>query len=155
MLYYYVCMLTLALASQGNIAAGSLTSSDCLIAAEQKRLSGEGKIDGRVKVYRSVSERYRQSIESAVAKQNFEAVPGLIRCWRELLTASLRDIEANINRKKKSGALIDYEIQLRKSILDMDDVRMKVPYAQLSDFEAWVSQAKATHERFVDILFQR
>lgn len=154
MFHSLMCMLALTLWFQGS-AGSSLATSGCLNAVEQKRLSAEEKIDGRVNVYRRISERLHLSIESTVAKQNFDDVPALVRCWRELLTVSLKDIEANINRKKKSGALINYEIQVRKSIVDMDDVRLKVPSPQESDFEAWISQAKAAHGRFVDILFQR
>ncbi len=155
MLHSSLCALILAIWFQGNVPPAALINSDCLNAVEKKQLSAEGKVDGRVKVYRSISERLHLAIESAVAKQKFDEVPALIRCWRELLTVSLKDIEANINRNNKSGALINYEIQVRKSIVDMDDARLKAPYSQQNDFEAWISQAKATHGRFVDILFQR
>jgi hypothetical protein len=155
MLHSLLCVLALAIWFQGNVPPAALINSDCLNAVEKKQLSAEEKVDGRVKVYRSMSERLHLSIESAVAKQRFDEVPALIRCWRELLTVSLKDIEANINRNKKSGALINYEIQVRKSIVDMNDAQLKAPYSQQSDFEAWISQAKAAHGRFVDILFQR
>jgi hypothetical protein len=155
MLQFFMCALSLAICFQGSVPRVALINSDCLNAVEKKQLSAEEKVDGRVKVYRGISERLHLSITSAIAKQRFDEVPALIRCWRELLTVSLKDIEANISRNKKSGALINYEIQVRKSIVDMDDARLKAPYAQQSDFEAWISQAQAAHGRFVDILFQR
>ena len=153
--YSTLCSLALTLWLQGNVPPAALVNSDCLTAVEKKRLSAEEKIDGRVKSYRGISERLHVSIEDSAAKQKFDEVTTLLRCWKELLAVSLKDIEANINRKKKSGALIDYEIQVRKSIVDMDDVRLKAPASQQSDFEAWFAQAESAHSRFVDILFQR
>ncbi len=150
-----LCALALALWLQGNAPPAALLNSDCLTAVEKKRLSAEEKIDNRIKIYRKISERLHASIENSAAKQKFEEAVPLLGCWKELLVASLKDIEANINRKKKSGALIDYEIQIRKSIVDMDDVRLKAPVSQQGDFEGWISQATSAHERFVDILFQR
>ena len=155
MLHSVLCALALAIGFQGSVPPAALLNSDCLNAVEKRRLSEEEKVDGRVKIYRSISERIHVSIESAVTKQKFDGVPALIRCWKELLTVSLKDIDANINHNKKSGALIDYEIQVRKSIVDMVDAQLRAPYSQQSDFEAWIAQAKATHGRFVDILFQR
>jgi hypothetical protein len=150
-------MFTLALALwfQENVPPVALLASDCLNASEKKRLSAEDKIDGRVKVYRDISERFHETVESDVGKQSFNEASSLVRCWMDVVASSLKDIETNINRKKKSGALINYEIQLRKSIVDMGDARLKVPYQQQGDFESWLTQAKAAHTKFVDILFQR
>ncbi len=90
-----------------------------------------------------------------ISKQDFDFIPAMLRCWKDRLTASLQDIEAKVNRKKKSGALIDYEIQFRKSIFYVNDVRLKAPYTQQDDFDSWISQAELVHQKFVDILFQR
>ena len=79
----------------------------------------------------------------------------MLHCWKDRLTASLKDIEAKVNRKKKSGALIDYEIQLRKSIFYVSDVRLKAPYTQQDGFDSWIAEAELVHQKFVDILFQR
>jgi hypothetical protein len=152
---FLLCALALSLWAQGNLPPTPLANSNCVNAVETKQLSAQVKIDGRVKVYRNISERYHKAVQSAVSAANHDEVPALIRCWQELLAASLKDIEANINRKKKSGALIDYEIQLRKSIVDMGNSRLKVSYEQQSDFESWLSQAQVARKRFVDILFQR
>lgn len=143
----------LGLCLQGS--AAGLKGTDCMLAAEQKRLSTTEKIDGRINVYRDVSTRLNQATMAAVRKQDYEESRSRIQCWADLLTASLKDIEANINRKKKSGALIRYEIQLRKSIVDVTDMRMKAPYEQQAAFETWLKQAETTREKFVDILFQR
>jgi hypothetical protein len=152
---FYLYALALSLWAQGNVPPAALTSSNCFNAVEIKQLSVQAKIDGRVKVYRNLSERFRQAVQSAVSTPNYDEVPALVQCWKELLAVSLKDIEANINRKKKSGALIGYEIQLRKSIVDMGNFRLKVSFEQQRDFESWLSQAKVAHDRFVDILFQR
>jgi hypothetical protein len=155
MFQYFLCSLALSLWLQGNVPPAAMTNSNCFNAIEIKQLSAQDKIDGRVKVYRGISERIHKALQSAVSMRNDAEIAPLIRCWKELLAASLKDIEAYINRKKKSGALIDYEIQLRKSIVDMGNSRLKVPYEQQSDFESWLAQAKIAHDRFVDILFQR
>lgn len=155
MLQSFMFVCTLAFWLQGSIPPAPAAAADCVTALEKKRLSGEVKIDDRTKIYREISERLHQAVQSAVAKQSFSEVPLLIGCWKEHLAASLKDIEANINRKKKSGALINYEIQLRKSIVDMTANRLKAPYEQHSDFESWLAQANTVHEKFVDILFQR
>ena len=147
--------LAMALGMQGNTVPSPLTSSDCLSSADKARLAAESRVDGRIKIYRDVSERFHQAVNGAVSKQNFEGLEDKTRCWRELLTASLKDVEANVNRKKKSGALINYEIQLRKSIVDMNSSRLKAPSASLEHFESWLTLAKSVRERFVDILFQR
>jgi hypothetical protein len=140
---------------QGISAPASQISLDCLKPADKTKLAAETRIDGRIKIYRAVSEQIHQAINGAVSKQNHEGLDDPIRCWRELLAVSLKDIEANVNRKKKSGALINYEIQLRKSIVDMNNNRLKAPSASLEQFESWLAQAKSAREKFVDILFQR
>ncbi len=149
------CVLAIAIWIQSGTAPAALTGSDCLTDKEKTELSHQSGIDGRIKVYRTISERLHLAIEGNTGKQNFDGVTPLISCWKQLLTSSLQDIEANINRKKKSGALINYEIQLRKSIVDMKDVRLKLPLPQQDDMEAWLTQADETHKRAVDILFQR
>jgi hypothetical protein len=148
-------ILTLGPWLQGSNPPPAGTSADCITAVEERRLSAEGKIDNRIKIYREISVRLHKAVETAVARKNFQEIPALLECWKERLTASLKDVQANINRKKKSGALKDYEIQVRKSILDMEDARLKAPYQQQDDFESWIDQAKMVNEKFLDILFQR
>ena len=154
-IYSIAWVILLAFRMQGIVLPPSLTSSDCITVAEQRRLTAEQKIENRIKRYREISERLHKAVETAAQKQKFEEVPGLLKCWIEVLAVSLKDVEENINRKKKSGALIDYEIAIRKSILDMEDVQIKAPYSQQADFDAWIAQATTTRKKFVDILFQR
>ncbi len=128
---------------------------DCLTVGETLRLSKEGKIDKRTKMYREISERLHKAVEDAVKKKNFDQIAKLLSCWEEHLAASLRDIDANIDRKKRSGALKDYEIHLRKSILSIGDSRLRAEYEHQGLFRAWLAQANLVHEKFIDILFQR
>jgi len=122
---------------------------------ESKQLSATENIVGRIKIYRQISDRLRRAVELTISRQDFDAIPAMLHCWKDRLTVSLKDIEAKVNRKKKSGALIDYEIELRKSIFYVNDVKLKAPYTEQSDFDSWISQAELVHQRFVDILFQR
>jgi hypothetical protein len=150
-------LLTFAIAMgmQGVPASAPQMFPDCLKPADKTKLAAETRIDGRIKIYRAASEQIHQAINGAVSKQNYEGLDIQVRCWRELLAVSLKDIETNVNRKKKSGALINYEIQLRKSIVDMNNNRLKAPSSSLEQFESWLDQAKSAREKFVDILFQR
>ena len=154
-MYSIAWMILLVIPTQGIVLPPTLTSAHCITAAEERRLTAEQKIDNRIKRYREISERLHKAVETAAQKQKFEEVPGLLKCWIEVLAVSLNDVEENINRKKKSGALIDYEITIRKSILDMEDVQIKAPHGQQADFDAWIAQATTTRKKFVDILFQR
>jgi hypothetical protein len=151
----FMLILTLGSWLQGTNPPLAASSAGCMTAVEERRLSAEGKIDNRIKIYRQISIRLHKAVETAVSQKNFNEIPALLGCWKECLTASLKDIEPNVSRKKKSGALKDYEIQVRKSILRMGDARLKAPYEQQEDFESWIDQATMVREKFVDILFQR
>ena len=155
MLKWMVLLAAFAVCMRAETPPRQEAASECFNAAEKKRLAGQDKIDGRIKVYRGISERYQHAVPGLAAKTRFEEVPALIACWKELLEISLTDIEANINRKKKSGALIDYEIQLRRSIVDMNSIRLRSPAERQDDFESWIAQASRIRQKFVDILFQR
>jgi hypothetical protein len=149
-------IILIALTHPGQSGApATAASTACLSTVDTRRLALQESIEGRIRIYREFSERYRASMEDAARKQAFDQVPALLACWQELLASSLKDIEATINRRKKSGALINYEIQVRKSINDVNDVRLKAPYQLNNEFIAWSTQADAVRKRFVDILFQR
>ncbi len=155
MLRAIILILSVGLRLQGNPTPTQVPVPDCLTPVEKKQLATEEKIDKRIKIYRQISSRLHQTVETALTKKSFEEIPALLECWKDHLSASLKDVEAKVNRKKKSGALIDYEIEVRKSILDMTDARLKAPYQQQNAFDSWLEQANMVHERFVDILFQR
>jgi hypothetical protein len=154
-LHSTVLLLSLALWFQAAAAPPKAATADCLTAVEKDRLSKENNINSRIKIYRQISERFHKGLLSASARPDTGSVPSLLGCWKEQLTAASKDIDANINRKKKSGALIDFEIQLRKSIGDVNDARLKAPVEQNSRYQDWLDEASRIHEQFVSLIFQR
>jgi len=147
--------ITLAFVSQANLAQSPAAAADCLSDLDKRRLAAEAGIEKRIKICREISDRLHKAVEQAAKKQQAAEVASLLTCWGDHLDASLRDVESFINRKKRSGALKDFEIQLRKAIRDMEDARLKAPYEESAHYEAWIDQAKKVHDRFVDFLFQR
>lgn len=122
---------------------------------ERSRLQREEKVDNRIKVYEKASKRLQNLVSEAVASQQFNDVPATLSTWMEIITASLKDIEANLKGKKKSKQLIKYEIQIRKAITAVEDYKLRAPLDQQECFDAWIEKADAVHTRFVDILFKR
>jgi len=148
-------LLALALVTQVNLAQPPIAPSECLPDLDRQRLSAEAGIEKRIKIRREISDRLHKAVEQAQKKQQAESVAALLACWSDHLAASLSDVESFINRKKRSGALKDFEIQLRKSIRAMEDSRLKAPYQESAHYDAWLDEAKKVREKFVDILFQR
>jgi hypothetical protein len=154
-LHLFALSAAFAFGAQAGMPPQGAPTGECVNAAETKRLAGQSGIDGRIKAYRDISERYHKAVVSAVAGKRFAEIPPLIACWTERIEVSRKDIEDNVNRKKKSGALIDYEIQLRRSVVDLNSARIKAPHDMQEQFESWIAQAIQTRQKFVDILFQR
>ncbi len=124
--------------------------------AEKAQLAKAGKIDSRIKIYQAVSERYKAAVAGEMTKHDYAAVPGTLALWSQLLTTSAKDIDASItNRKKKSGALIRFEIQVRRSITDMQAFKTAVPVDVIDHFDEWLARAESVHQQFVDILFPK
>jgi hypothetical protein len=138
-----------------SVQAGSIVQppGDSMPPLERSKLQMEKKINNRIKIYKAVSGSWLKTLVSAVDANDFEAVPSVLQAWMSLLTESLKDIDANVERKKKSGALIEYEIQLRKSIHEVKDHRVEIPLEQLDSIDAWVDQAEKIQSKFLDILF--
>jgi hypothetical protein len=122
--------------------------------AEQAQLEKASNVEGRIKVYTAASKRIQHSLETAVGKDNFETVPDDLKLWTALLSKSLEDIEANLQTKKKSRALINYEIQVRKSISQTESFKIRAPIEQQDLFESCLSDAAKVRKKFVDILFR-
>jgi hypothetical protein len=133
----------------------SIESVDCLLPAEKQRLRGAEKLDDRIKIYQAALGRCRSSVQGAIAKQDSTALSDTLSDWMILLEHSLQDVEATADRKKKSKALIRYEIQLRKALDDLDESKLKVNYEQMEELGTWLGRAERIRKRFVDILFQR
>ena len=64
-------------------------------------------IEERIKVYQKASERILKNLRSAVSRKQFQTVPDDILIWMTLITESLKDIEANLDRKKKRPKSLD------------------------------------------------
>jgi len=121
--------------------------------AEKAQLENAKNIEQRIKVYTAASRRIQQTLETSVDKEDFRTVPENLTLWIALLSKSLEDIEANLKSKKKSGALIKYEIQLRKSIANTASLKIKAPVDQQDLFDSCISQAETVRRKFVAILF--
>ena len=94
-------------------------------------------------------------MRSALQKQEFEVVDDGLNAWIKVLSASLEDIEMNVNRKKMSRALIRYEIQLRKAFGDLQDLKYKTPVEEQEKIEKWLGRAEGIRDSFLSILFKR
>lgn len=121
--------------------------------AEKAQLENATNIEQRIKVYTAASRRIQQTLEASVDKEDFRTVPENLTLWIALLSKSLEDIEANLKSKKKSGALIKYEIQLRKSITNTTSLKIRAPVDQQDLFDSCISQAETVRRKFVAILF--
>jgi hypothetical protein len=122
---------------------------------EKSQLEVEDKIENRIRTYGLASLRFHKLIEGAVLREDLQNLGESFECWSDLLSSSLKDIEKSVERKKKSKALIRYEIQLRKSISDITELKLKVTLEEQKQFDAWLEQAEEIRRKFVDILFQR
>jgi hypothetical protein len=109
----------------------------------------------RLEVYKDASARLHKKIRKSVADNDYGAVPGQLKIWTSLLSESLKDIETHINpKKKKLKELIKYEIQVRETINDLRDYKLRAPFAQQDIFEEYVDQADGIRSKMVDILFR-
>jgi hypothetical protein len=138
-----------------NIQAVQLPGPDGLTPTERSKLEKEVKIDSRIRVYEAASTRFHKSVRSAVQKQEFEIVEEDLNSWIKVLSASLEDIEANVNRKKMSRPLIRFEIHLRKAFLDLQDLKHKAPLEEQEKIETWLGRADGIRNSFLNILFKR
>ena len=143
--------LILGLAAQ---AGGPSSESDSgLTAAEKEQLQKEQKIDSRIKIYETASTRLFKALEANVLKEDFQSVPACLKTWTSLLDLAVEDINANASRKKKSKALIRYEIQLRKALADVQGFKIRAPVDEQDEFDAFLNRAEEIRKKFVDILF--
>jgi hypothetical protein len=124
---------------------------------EKERLKIEKKaadIQGRIGVYRDASIRMQKSLQRAVSQKDFGSVPDQLKLWGDLLSGSIQDIDAHVNpKKKKSKALIKFEIHVRKSIIDLRDYKIQAPADQQDAFNDSIAMAESIRKRMVDILF--
>jgi hypothetical protein len=143
--FFIACLL--------QIAGVPFTQDDIFLPAEKAKIETEQNVEKRIKVYEAASKRIQKSMEASVRKDDFSAVPHDLQLWTALLSKSLEDIEANLKTKKKSRALIKYEIQVRKSIDRTESFKIRAPVDQQDVFDECIAKAEAIHEKFVRILF--
>jgi hypothetical protein len=135
-------------------APGPLFQGNVLNAEEKAQLGRAQKIDDRIKVYHSASKRMQQGMQASVSGNDFSNAPDLLELWIELLSGSLVDVDANLRAKKKSKALIKYEIEVRKAITAFRGYKANAPLDQQDLFESKLADAETIRKRFVEIIFR-
>jgi hypothetical protein len=150
-----ILALMVSLLGQERTAPVNLPDRQLLTPAEKSLLERETDIDGRIRIYESASLRFQRSIQVDTKQEEIEGFLENLESWVKLLSASLEDIENNANRKKKSRALIRYEIQVRKTAGDLQDARPTIPLESQAEFDSYLGRAEVVRKTFVDILFQR
>ena len=120
---------------------------------EKAKIEKEKTVEGRIKVYEAASKRMQKTLETAIDQENFQSVPENLKLWTSLLLKSLEDIETNLKTKKKSRALIKFEIQIRKAIANTESYKIRAPVEQQEAFDSCIAQAEKVRRRFVEILF--
>ena len=152
MLVFQLTFFTLFALAQ--VAAVPPFAEDILDAKEKVRMGRAIKIEDRIKVYEAASKRIQQTLEAAVAVDDFSKAPDILKLWSSLLAGSLEDIETNLKTRKKSKPLIRYEIQVRKAIAACQGYKTKAPLDQQDLFASYLAQAEKVRKRFVEIIFQ-
>jgi hypothetical protein len=151
----WTLLLALGLRGQANTPNPPAGRVEVLSATEKGQLEHEPALDGRIRVYESANLRFQRQVESEFKKEGFDKTPPQLEAWTELLETSRKDIEAHANRKKKSRAVIRYEIQLRKAIADVRSLALMAPAEYEKAFEEWLASAERVRKSLVDVLFQR
>ncbi len=136
-------------------APTSVPAQGCLTANESAQLEKGPKVESRLKTYASASNRFHNSLVSSASANQTDAVPPLLKCWLEVLNAAAADIDSNLERKKKSRTLREFEIQLRRAILDVQNYKIKAPVEQQDQIDDWIAKAEKIHERFMSFLFPK
>jgi hypothetical protein len=147
-------LIVLTLFAFPQVAAIPDLAEGVLNAKEKQNLAREDNVEKRIKIYESASKRIQKTLRGYVSDGDFSEVPETLKLWNSLLSASLKDIEANLKTKKKSRPLIRFEIQVRKAIADLRDYQTKAPLDQQNAFDSCLAQAEKVHQRFVDIIFK-
>lgn len=122
---------------------------------ERTRLRREQKIDGRIKLYDAASQRLLKSVSTSVKEEKLEGLATTLDDWSMILAEALKDIEASVQPGKKPKPLIRFEIQLRKAIADVEELKTTTGVEAFDILNSWINHAEQVRSRFVDILFQR
>lgn len=130
-------------------------SDDVLNPKEREKLAIASNAEARIKVYESATKRIQQTLRTMAAGGDFAKIPDTVKEWNSLLAGSLADIEANLKTKKKSRALIKYEIRVRKILTDAQDYKNRLPLDQIDAFSSYLDDAEKVRKRFVEIIFKQ
>jgi hypothetical protein len=121
---------------------------------EEAKMASAKNVKQRIKVYEAACKRYKQTLESAIIRDDYSHVSDDLKRWNMLLSASREDIDANLRTNKKSKELIRYEIELRKSLKAFQDYKVKVPIEYQDKVSLFLEQAEKIRKRFIEIIFQ-
>jgi hypothetical protein len=149
------CLFSFALALALQVADIPSFPDDTFVPSEKAQLEKAENVEQRIKVYDAASRRIQRDLEAAVTKEDFQTVPDTLRLWVSLLSKSLEDIELNLKSKKKPRVLINYEIQVRKSIARTESLKIRAPVDQQDTFDSCLAEAEKVRKKYVEILFLR
>jgi len=122
---------------------------------KEKIVKNADDIGERIEAYRDASIRIHKTLLKTISDKEYSSVSEQLKTWMSLLSESIKDIESSINpKKKKSKALIKYEIQVRKAVNDLRDYKIRAPYEQQDILEQCIDLADAVRGKMVDLLFQ-
>jgi hypothetical protein len=137
-----------------QVASVPLLEGNILNVDEKARINRAQSVDDRIKVYHSALKRMQQSVDVVVSGNDFSNAPDILEQWIGLLSGSLKDIDANLTTKKKSKALIKYEIEVRKAITAFKAYKTNAPLDQQDLFDSKLADAETIRKRLVEIIFQ-
>ena len=132
----------------------SAVMSGVLNAQEMRKFNTTDHFETRIKLYELASKRMLDKMNEAGANAEFKSFPEGLKAWTTLLSESLKDIEENLITNSKSRAMINYEIQVRKAIAIIENLKLKAPGEQQDLFESTISAAERVRKKFVEILFR-
>ena len=136
-----------------SLGAGAAPAA--LTAAERTQLDRETNLDRRVRIYEAASQRLLRQVQGEFKSEEYERVAATLEAWQEVILASRKEVEAKANPKRKSRAVIQYEIQLRKAISEVRDLALRAPTELEDPFRTWLEKAEEARKSMVDVLFDR
>jgi hypothetical protein len=138
-----------------QVAAIPPSTDETLNPKEKEQLARATNVEQRIKVYEDASKRIHQTLHSMAAGGDFGKIPDTLKAWNSLLAGSLEDIAANLKTKKKSKALIHYEIQVRKAVTAAQDYKNNIPPDQVDTFNSCLAEVEKIRKRLVEIIFEQ
>ena len=136
-----------------SIAVADNAAPDIYTPSEKKRMTSSKSLDERIRVYDATFERIRKELEKYIHEDRFDETARTLHNWSTLLKESLFDIEANVNKKKKSNRLKQYEIHLRQAVNGLRTLRLLTPVELHDAVISFEEQLEETRRKFMNILF--